>query len=80
MDEDGATVVAENIRCSVEKYKIIWSGQNLQCTVTIGVATAIPNQTDISEPTVLIDNADKALYQAKEKGRNQIYVFKQDYS
>nr|WP_290442518.1 GGDEF domain-containing protein [Pseudoalteromonas sp. Ps84H-4] len=45
---------------------------NQQLTVSIGLATLVPGFLD--NATTLIDMADKALYQAKETGRNKLVV------
>jgi diguanylate cyclase (GGDEF)-like protein len=41
-------------------------------TVSIGVAGL---DEQITDPHVLIERADKALYRAKEGGRNRVVVF-----
>ncbi|MCR3923532.1 MAG: GGDEF domain-containing protein, partial [Firmicutes bacterium] len=60
-DHQGATAIAEALRSGVESLGI---------TVSIGVATMVPN-FDLS-PNDLILAADKAMYKAKEKGKNRI--------
>ena len=42
------------------------------CTASIGIATLTP---DMKEPTILIDRADIALYNAKETGRDRVVHF-----
>ncbi len=44
-------------------------------TVSLGVASVVPDHT--MEPDELIDIADRALYKAKEEGRNKVIVWKQ---
>lgn len=61
-DKQGAMELAERLRRAVERAE--W--QNRKITVSIGVATVLPGQ---SIP-VLLEQADRALYSAKERGRN----------
>ena len=42
-------------------------------TLSMGIATQIPNQH--SDLSMLIHNADDALYRAKQTGRNKYYVY-----
>lgn len=68
---DGATV-AERIRASIAHDLFIIPGQTFSITISIGLATASPNQT--IEPDSLITAADQALYSAKRNGRNKIKI------
>ncbi|ADJ29089.1 GGDEF domain-containing response regulator [Nitrosococcus watsonii] len=71
----GASNIAESLRQAVEILKIphsYASQNNLRVTVSLGVATLIPQRGD--EPTKLISVADQALYQSKHAGRNQVSV------
>lgn len=67
---EGAQKVAEDIRLAVAKRKIPHgvSGANPYVTVSLGISTTIPSLESSSK--TLINTADKALYQAKERGRN----------
>ena len=60
--------LAEEIREEIESKPFVFDGIELKITVSIGVASLIPDGHINS--VQLIDNADKALYQAKESGRN----------
>lgn len=60
---DGACVVAERLRAAVSAYA--WSARPV--TISLGVTTVHGGVTPVS---ILLDQADKALYHAKAAGRN----------
>lgn len=66
-----ALQVAEAIRQNVEKLQLEHSQSDVSdfVTISLGVAHTIPNQENSQE--LLLNNADKALYEAKQQGRNQ---------
>jgi diguanylate cyclase (GGDEF)-like protein len=66
-------IVAEKIRRKVEELGIKNEKINTVLTVSLGVASIIPNDKMAAEK--IIDSADKALYKAKEDGRNKIVVW-----
>lgn len=63
---DGGVSVAERLRSEVERLVV----DGLKVTISIGVA-AYP-ETGIEAVDQLIHEADKALYRAKEHGRNRV--------
>lgn len=69
-----AKFIAENIRKSIEKLNILHEGSETYkiVTVSIGIATDIPIKR--SSPEKLINMADKALYRAKNSGRNKVSI------
>jgi diguanylate cyclase (GGDEF)-like protein len=69
-DKEGAGVVAERIRAHVEELQIphMASTINPYVTLSVGVASVIPDKE--MEADDLIASADRALYHAKERGRN----------
>jgi two-component system chemotaxis family response regulator WspR len=68
----GARLVAEKIRRSVEAMHIPHTSpqEGSVLTVSVGLATMLPQQGE--EHRLLIQTADRALYQAKNAGRNQV--------
>lgn len=60
--------VAERIRHTIETHEFLWEGGRIGVTVSVGVATKLPTET---EWTQLYERADKALYQSKQNGRNR---------
>jgi diguanylate cyclase (GGDEF)-like protein len=71
-DALGAAQAAERIRQAIEDKAIKAYDEELKATVSIGVATFPEHGSD---NPVLLENADKALYQAKQQGRNRVAVF-----
>jgi|GEM_PF-4799261 len=72
-DLDGAYVFAERIRKATEKIRVIKDEQTITITVSIGATSYQPKQAESA--LLLLEDADKALYQAKEQGRNQTVCF-----
>lgn len=68
----GASVVAERLRSNIESLGIRHPGSPAagQVTISQGLACTVP--TLASEPSVLIAQADEALYEAKRSGRNRL--------
>ena len=69
MDKASALAAAETLRCRIEEEKIILRREESHITVSIGVAN-FPD--DAVEEDELIQRADKAMYKAKQKGRNRV--------
>jgi len=67
---EGAHLLAERIRASIETTPCTCSGADLEIRVSIGVSVL---QADDS-PVSLFARADQALYSAKRNGRNQVCV------
>ena len=65
--------VAENLRQLIEDITVIdeVSGATINFAVSIGVSCLISEQDTLES---LLSNADKALYKAKNNGRNQVQV------
>jgi two-component system, cell cycle response regulator len=70
----GAAHLAKQIRFAIKKLDICHDTSQVSphVTLSLGVTSMIPT-ADI-EPTVLVDVADCALYEAKQKGRDRLYA------
>ncbi|WP_198679094.1 ligand-binding sensor domain-containing diguanylate cyclase [Aliidiomarina haloalkalitolerans] len=70
--ESEGVVICERIRKAIESADYSDIASNVQPTLSIGMACRIGQE---GHSTMLI-HADKALYQAKEQGRNRVCVFR----
>ncbi len=70
----GAIYVAQNIRQAIRNLAIAHAQSSMcdRVTVSLGVVSIVPN-CEISPPD-LINAADKALYIAKQQGRDQVHA------
>jgi diguanylate cyclase (GGDEF)-like protein len=67
-DEEGAWKVAERLRKLVESLELIFLGKRATVTISLGIS-AFPR--DASSIERLVSCADRALYHAKDCGRNR---------
>lgn len=65
---DEAEIIAERIRTNIETTQF----PNRQVTVSIGIACI---SLAINSVTDLIESADRALFEAKKKGKNNVQIF-----
>ena len=70
--QEAATVLAERIRQTQEKKAIIGKWKiAIKPTISLGVSALLPEDKAFND---LLSRADRALYKAKKKGRNQVCV------
>lgn len=73
-DLGDAIVVAKRLRKRIEQHGFHGQIAPLHVTVSIGVAQYDPERDEGKES--LIDRADRAMYRAKDAGRNRVVVIK----
>jgi diguanylate cyclase (GGDEF)-like protein len=78
---DGATLLGERIRYAVERSRCVWQDQEIAVTVSVGVTVSkasgrfLPGETERE----LVEAADRALYRAKQEGRNRVVAVELDH-
>ncbi len=75
-EEVSLLITAERLRTIIEKTPIQLEKQSITVTVSMGVALGNKNSVDSLQR--LLKNADLALYEAKRKGRNQVFLWNND--
>ena len=71
--QEGARVVAENIRQNLENLAVPIEDSMIHFTVSVGVSTLLKEEKHIEKA---LKRADDALYEAKRNGRNRVCIEK----
>ncbi|NNU90487.1 diguanylate cyclase [Anoxybacillus sp. CHMUD] len=74
--EREAMTFAEHIRTTIEQHSFFVQQQTVHITISIGISVFPMLATNESE---LFKQADIALYEAKQQGRNRTVVYKKEY-
>ena len=61
--------IFEKLRKRIESQYIVFNNQKIPITVSVGVSENLGNTLE-----EMLNNADKLLYEAKEKGRNLVML------
>jgi len=69
-DIEGAKTIAESLRRAIAEKPL----EGLDLTISIGLATCQPGDTNMGDT---LGNADSALYKSKRSGRDQVTVFQE---
>lgn len=70
-ETNAAKAVAEKLRKEIENMELETNGKKLNITASLGIIT----YTDEKSLEELIKKADKAMYEAKQQGKNRVVVF-----
>lgn len=65
--------IAERIKNQIAGYQVVVGGRKARITVSLGVATY--PYVEVKESKELFMRANEALYQAKQKGGNQVFIY-----
>ena len=68
---DEATLVSQRIVEAVGRAPIEWQGEDVQLSISIGVGQYGPD----ANPEDITSRSDRALYSAKQAGKNMVSVF-----
>jgi diguanylate cyclase (GGDEF)-like protein len=69
---DNAVSLAEKIRSQLESSPVNWEDKEIPLTISIGLSTGDFEERGKDSQEVFIARADKALYKAKNSGRNRV--------
>jgi diguanylate cyclase (GGDEF)-like protein len=69
IDDEQCVKVTNRLLGLIQKNKLIYKGKNINITISVGATKYKKGDTHDS----LISRADKALYRAKENGKNQMF-------
>ena len=68
-DEAGALHLAERARDAIQQHRLVFEGARISLTASFGAAVW---PTDGQDAEALLSSADRALYAAKQAGRNRV--------
>lgn len=71
-DANGALLLADRLRLSIEQAEISHNGVTHQVTVSIGISELRESHT---VPEQLVEDADNAMLEAKKLGKNRVHLF-----
>jgi two-component system cell cycle response regulator len=75
-DREQSAAVTEKILSAVRRFRVHVGASTVSATVSIGCATYLPTEnddvSDLKEFQTLLDAADRALYQAKNQGKDRL--------
>lgn len=76
--KDGAMLVAERIRSSIESYDFVYNESHFHVTISVGVSVFDAKTNLVNSPNHFVNQADQALYMSKRNGRNRVTYFEHE--
>ena len=71
LNKEQACILGERVRSTIEAQELVWGDAALKVTTSVGVA-AYDAATPYATLDELVAAADRAVYQAKNDGRNRV--------
>jgi diguanylate cyclase (GGDEF)-like protein len=72
---NGGVTIAEKIRAATADSPVVYRGKTIPITVSCGVSFSDDEDTQETALPRLLSRADKALYEAKNRGRNVVCIY-----
>jgi len=69
---ENARIPLDRLRERISQHKFRYNDEETNVTISVGVST---NFVNIQSERELVESADKALYKAKQEGRNRVVVY-----
>ena len=67
-----ASIPLERLRNKIEAFEFVYNNEKIKLSISVGISEMKYNY---SEQTELLSTADKALYKAKQTGRNKVVIY-----
>jgi len=74
-DARNALDLANKLIIEIQAYNLLHEFSSISKVVTISMGLVTKRPDELTKSTALIEEADKALYQAKKNGRNQVQIY-----
>ena len=71
---ESAQIPFERLRKTIEEQVFRYNNKDIKVTISAGISS----NTELQEAWDMLDEADKALYKAKNNGRNRVELFKKE--
>ena len=71
---ESAQIPFERLRKTIEEQVFKYDNKDIKVTISTGISS----NTELQEAWDMLDEADKALYKAKNNGRNRVELFKKE--
>lgn len=67
--------IAEKIRQSIAGFRFVWQDKRFDIGISIGMVMLEQSSGDLAD---VLSKADSACFIAKDKGRNRVYIYRED--
>lgn len=71
---ESAQIPFERLRKTIEEQVFKYDNKDIKVTISAGISS----NTELQDAWDMLDDADKALYKAKNNGRNRVELFKKE--